>query len=112
MGKRLIKHLEITDLANGKTDSATWTPDQDYVIKYIIVRRADGKPWGPTTCTIFIEDQPLTKDKAPCAILGTDITNAIEWNEPIKKAQQFRLSITNAEGETITVYIDLILERP
>jgi len=111
MGKLKIKHIDIPSLADGSTYENEWTADEDYTIKYILIRRADGQPFTATTVTFFIDQQAITDDKAPAAIFGTDILNALPINESLLKDHKFKYSVKNQEGTTITVYIDLILER-
>jgi len=111
MGKFVIKHFEYDSLADGGTWEDEWVADENYIIKYILVNRKDGQPFTASTITMHIEDQALTKDKAPVKILGNDILNAMPINEPLDKDKKFSFSLKNNEGTTISVMLDLVLEK-
>ena len=109
MVKLIIKHLEALSVANGEVKTLKFTADENYIVKYIFIRRGDGSAFTKSTCTIWIKDKPLTRDKAPCAIFGSDVLNALELNIPLKKDWVFEYSGTNKEGTTISIMIDLVL---
>lgn len=110
MVKLIIKHLEALSVANGEVKTLKFTADENYIVKYIFIRRGDGSAFTKSTCTIWIKDKPLTRDKAPCAIFGSDILNALPINEELPKDYEFKIDITNSEGTTIDIYVDLVLE--
>lgn len=111
MGKFVIKHFEQDSISDGGTWESEWVADENYTIKYILVNRKDGQPFTASTITMHIEDQPLTKDKAPVKIFGNDMLNAMPINESLDKDKKFSFSLKNEEGTTISVMLDLVLEK-
>ena len=110
MGKLVIKHFEKTSLASGSIWEDEWTADKDYTIKYILIRRGDSSVWTKSTITIWIDGVPITRDKAPVAIFGCDMLGALPINLDLLKDHTIKWSLTNNEGVTIDVFLDLILE--
>ena len=106
-----FRYFEKDNLGAGAIWEDEWKVDDNYICKYILIRRKDGKPWTASTITLGVEQDYWTKDKAPVAIFGTDILNAMPINRNLDKERVFKWSLRNEEGETISVQLVLVLEK-
>jgi len=104
--------VDASNIANGGIITLTWTPDKPYTIKYLFLRRSDGNPFTATEISVMINDIALTHSAIPAAVLGKDIQNALELNWSIGASQTLKVSGTNMEGTTITIYMTIVCEIP
>ena len=104
-----IKLIEVGSVADGATAEDSWTADDDYVIRHILIK-ADGEATTKSTITMRIDDYVITKDRALCNTFGTDARTALLLNIPLKKSATFHYSIHNAEGAAKDFTIELVLE--
>lgn len=111
MTKYKLKFFEGDGIAAGGTWTIHWTADADYVIRAILVNRADGGSWTRSTCTIHIAKDPLTVDKCLVLTLGRDWLYRLPLEEPLGKDQDFDMVITNLEGTALDIRVTLVLEK-
>ena len=107
----IIKHFDNDSIADSGTFSGSWTADADYTIKYFFVKRKDGAAFTESTITVRIDNVPMTKDVALCSTFGTDILNGLPVNWDLPKDSKIEYSGTNSEGSTVSIAVELVLER-
>lgn len=106
----IIKILELGSVADGATKEGSWTADDDYVIRHIIIK-ADGQATTKSTITFRIDDYVITKDRALCNTFGTSARDALLLNIPFKKSATFHYSLLNQEGAAKNFTVELVLEK-
>jgi len=111
MTKLKIWYHEKAKLTDGAKWEEEWLADEDYTIKYMLICRKDGAAFTASTITIYIAGDPLTRDRALAAIVGTDKLNALPIDEPVRKGEKVKWALTNAEGVTIDVALHLVCMR-
>jgi len=111
MVKFIIRHFDHDTIADGGPFEGDWTAEYNYVIKYILIKRKDGASFTASDITIRIQGDPLTRDHALCNTFGTDVMNAMPVDEELKKDWVIEWSGTNREGVTISLVIELVLEK-
>ena len=107
----IIKFIDVGSVADGATETGSWTADEDYVIRHILIK-ADGEAPIKSTITMRIDDYVITKDKALCNTFGTNAENALLLNIPFRKSATFHYSLLNQEGAAKNFTIELVLEKP
>jgi len=111
MTKLKIKHFDHNSVADGGKFSETWTADADYVIRGILIKRKDGAALTASDVTIRIVKDPLTIDHALCNTFGTDRLNYWPLEEDLPAKTDFEYEGYNREGTTISLVVELILEK-
>jgi len=106
-----IKHWDHDDVAADAKFSIKWPADADYTIKAILFKRKDGASFTATDVTIRIAGDPITLDHALVNTFGTDRLNYWPIEEPIKKAEDFEYEGVNREGVTISLVVELVMEK-
>jgi len=106
----IIKFIDVGSVADGETKSDSWTADDDYVIRHILIK-ADGEVTTKSTITMRIDEYVITKDKALCNTFGTTANTALLLDIPFRKSATFHYSLVNQEGATKNFTIELILEK-
>jgi len=109
--KLKIRHWDHDSIADDAKFEKKWDADDDYTIKHILIKRKDGESFTESEITIRIDGDPLTKDHAQCNTFGTDILNAFPIDEPLDKGKYFEYEGYNREGATISLVVELILEK-
>jgi len=107
----IIKFIDVGTVTAGSTKEDSWTSDDDYVIRHILIK-ADGAAPVKSTITMRIDEYVITKDKALCNTFGTSAENALLLNIPLRKSATFHYSIYNGEGADKSFTIELVLEKP
>ena len=107
----IIKLIDLGSVADGETKAESWTADDDYVIRHILIK-ADGEATTKSTITMRVDTYVITKDTALCNSFGTNAENALLLNIPFKKSATFHYSLVNQEGATKNFTIELVLEKP
>jgi len=107
----IIKHFEHDSIADGNSVSKTWPSDADYTVKYVLIKRKDGQPLTASDITIYIGNTPMTMDKALASTFGSDRLNALELDWELTRDTEFKYTFTNREGATISIVVELVLER-
>jgi len=106
-----IKHFDHDSIADGAKFSTKWPADADYTIKAMLFKRKDGASFTATDVTVRIAGDPLTLDHALVNTFGTDHLNYWPIEEPIKKAEDFEYEGVNREGATISLGVELVMEK-
>jgi len=110
MVKWYVKHLEETSIADGEKRELKWSVNKHALVKYILIRRADGKSWGASKVTVAIDQEYITDEEAPASLFGTDLENPFPIEHEVKEGYEVKVYLLNKEGETIDVYVDIIYE--
>ena len=105
----IFKQFSTTSLGDSSSWSDSYTPTENYTIKYIIIRRGDGNDWTDSTITMTLEHRAITRDSTLVAIFGTDIRNAMPLDIKINANETLEWTLTNREGTAIDVYMILVL---
>ena len=106
----IIKLIDVGTVTAGSTKEDSWTADDDYIIRHILIK-ADGEVTTKSTITMRIDEYVITKDKALCNTFGTTANTALLLNIPFRKSATFHYSLVNQEGATKNFTIELVLEK-
>jgi len=106
----ILWHFEKLSLSSGSSWAGSWTPTDDYIIRYILIRRGDGSAWTKSKVTFLLENKAITRDSAPVAIFGVDMYNALPINVEINANEKLEWTLTNFEGAGVDVYMTFVLE--
>ena len=111
MVKLKIKQFTHDNVADAAAFSGNWDADKDYTIKWIWFKRKDGKGWTKSDCTVHVAKDPITLDKALLSTFGYDTQFGLPINEPLGAKERFEYTGTNREGATISLVVEVILEK-
>jgi hypothetical protein len=106
----IVKIIEFGTITAGGTVEKSWTADDDYVIRHILIY-ADGQAPTKSTVTMRIDNYVITKDKALCRTFGTNAEDALLLNIPFGRSSTFYASIKNNEGADKEFIVELVLEK-
>jgi len=110
MVKLQFRHFDHDSVADGAKFEQKWTADKDYTVKAFLVKRKDGASLTKSDITVWIMDEPLTRDHVLCSTLGVDWFTAWRLEEPLNKNTDIRYEGYNREGATIDLVVELVLE--
>jgi len=99
-------------IADGDRFEDSWTPDENLVIKRILIRNKDGSALTKSTFYFKISETVFTHEIVPAAILGPDKFLAPVLDIPIKAGQKYSFTFLNQEGVAIDIFISLEIHRP
>jgi len=111
MTKLVFRHFDHDDVGIDAKFEQKWTADKDYMVKAFLVKRKDGASFTASDITIWIMDEPLTRDHVLCSTLGTDWFTAWKLEEPLNKNTDIRYEGYNREGISISLVVELVLEH-
>lgn len=106
----VIKLIDLGSVSAGATQSGSWTADDNYTIRHILIK-ADGQVTTKSTATLRVDDYVITKDKALCNTFGTSARDALLLNIEFRRGSTFYYSIYNDEGAAKNFTIELVLEK-
>lgn len=107
----LFKLIESGSVAAGNTVEKSWTSDDDYTIKYMIIQEKSASSLNKVPATIRIAGEPKTKDKVNLKMFqaGREQIPMLQWDLPDNK--DFYISLTNNLSSSIDLYIQLALKK-
>ena len=104
-----LKSLNTGNIASGGSVTADWTPDSDVHIMRMYL--SDRKKTDLAASQVWFEygsGNVITKDYAPCSILGNSPLNALAIDTTVAKGAMITVKVTN--GEDVTVNVDICFE--
>jgi len=109
--KRIIKHWDHDNIAAGAKFEQKWDSDADYKIKCIFFKRKDGADFTATDVTIRIAGVPLTIDHALVVTFGKSWHDRLPIEEDLLRGQKFEYEGYNRETATVSIVVELILDK-
>ncbi len=109
---KFVKTFEGDNIGSGSAYKDSWTADADYLIKRIFLIRKDGKAFTASTFYFKIGDRVFTREISPAIVFGPDIETSPEVNIKFSKGEKLDFTLTNKEGETISVFVCFEVHTP
>jgi len=105
-----VKKVETTVVSGGTYDSGDQVIGYDGVIETIYLFSDDGRTLYKTPVTLQSKDKVITRENVPAMIFPPDELLAPKLEIPVKKADRWRLSLTNNEGVDLTYLLVFKIE--
>jgi len=105
MALKYYKTFEYDGVAVGDTRTATWTAEEDLVIKRIHIIEKGGTILRRSTFYLKIADRIYTREVVPASVLGPDILVSPVVNIDFRKAETLSFTFKNNEATVIDIWI-------
>jgi len=104
-----VKHFEHPSIADGGTFKKDEKIGVGGVLKYILINFNGARP-TKSTITIWLNNEPITRDKTLCRLFGSSVEEAIELDVRVSDTDIIKYEGVNNEGATADISVDLLID--